>query len=183
MNDQIKLLVAGATIALAGVVAGGTIVGWTLQMESAGKAITVSSPKPLQFTSAPNNPAFRSILPSTNVPQVRLPSQFTIPSGSINAPGVRPQPLNSAAFQKVQGEPEVKAAREALAEAQKKYMAAMQKAMGEKTGVRGQPSAVSFQPSAAGDRGVGANTSKITPLTIQIPPSVSATNAAAKTRL
>ena len=35
MNDQIKLLVAGATIALAGVVAGGTIVGWTLQMESA----------------------------------------------------------------------------------------------------------------------------------------------------
>ena len=29
MNDQIKLLVAGATIALAGVVAGGTIVGWT----------------------------------------------------------------------------------------------------------------------------------------------------------
>ena len=129
MNDPIKLLVAGAVIALAGVAAGGVIVGWTLQMESVGKSVPVSALKPLQIASTPNNPALRSILPSTNVPQVRFPTQSIMPAGSINPANGRPQPMIPPAFQKVQDVPEVKAAREALAEAQKKYFTLVQAAM------------------------------------------------------
>ena len=170
MNDPIKYLITGAAIALvcgtAGTIGGAWIMkdasGPRLQVRSQGPTIN-GQPSPITIQPASlNNPAFRSILPSTNVPQVRLPSQFTIPSGSINASGGRPQPLNSTAFQKVQGEPEVKAAREALVEAQKKYMASMQTA------------------TAKADPNSGA---KATPITIRVPPSASATNGTAKTKL
>ena len=170
MNDSIKYLITGAAIALvcgaAGTMGGAWIMkdasGPRLQVRSQGPTIN-GQPSPITIQPASlNNPAFRSILPSTNVPQVRLPSQFTIPSGSINASGGRPQPLNSTAFQKVQGEPEVKAAREALVEAQKKYMASMQTA------------------TAKADPNSGA---KATPITIRVPPSASATNGTAKTKL
>jgi hypothetical protein len=160
MNDPIKLLVAGATIALAGVVAGGVVTTWALKTDSTNQS-TTPSPQRLQV-SGPNSSVLRPTSSVANPPQIRIPGPFAAPSGPGNASGARLQPLTATAFQKVQDVPEVKAAREAFAEAQKKYMTAMQTAMG-KTG--------------------NGSSAKSTPLTIQVPPARSGTNGTVQVKV
>ena len=175
MNDSIKQLISGAIIALTGVVAGGAMVIWTQAMVknetvngqfsvNSGQ-LTASSSQPVVFNGqgVQQNPAFRSILPSTNVPQVRFPTQSIMPTGSINPANGRTQPMIPPAFQKVQDVPQVRAAREALSEAQKRFAETVRRA-------------------AENTPGTPAVTAKSAPLVIQIPPSVSATNTTAKAK-
>lgn len=155
MNDPIKLLVAGASIALAGVVTGGVVVTWVAKANTANQTITALPPQHLQ-ASGPNNSIFRP-MPMTNASQVRIPSPFTAPSRPVNASGVRPPTFTPSAFQKVQELPEVKAARDTFMQAQKKYSEVMKKAM-------------------ESGQGTVASASKTSPLTIQMPPAGPATN-------
>jgi hypothetical protein len=159
------------------VAVGGVMVGWT-RTEIKSEELRVNNGQasainfqPSMATSQPfvfkgqgmqQNPAFKSILPATNVPQIRFPSQFTMAPGSPNASGPRLQPLNSPALQQVQNVPEVKAARDALTEAQQKYFASMQSALAK----------------AAPQSGP-----KTAPLTIQLPPAGSGTNGMTKAKL
>jgi hypothetical protein len=184
MNDSTKQLITGAVIALTGVVAGGAMVIWT-QAVIKNEAARVNSGKPSvinfqppanigQLSPVPNQPvSFNGQRPSFSAQPSVFSGQriqpnptFTIPprpSGSnfafraCQATG-KPMVLNNSQFQKVQDLPDVKAAREAVKEAQKKYAAAMQAAM------------------AKTDPQSGAKTA---PLTIQVPPTGS-TNGVGK---
>jgi hypothetical protein len=144
MNDQIKLLVAGAMTTLVGVATGGLVATWAIT--KAG-----SSTKP---ESREMRVGSKTLLPSAQIPPtLTSPSQFTVtPTRSPKNSNIviRPTPsanyLPSASFQKVQNLPEVKQAREAAAEAQKRYFDAMKKAMGQ-TETSGQRPEVSGQKS------------------------------------
>ncbi|MFZ2639760.1 MAG: hypothetical protein WA117_02145 [Verrucomicrobiia bacterium] len=118
------------------------------------QTITALPPQQLQ-ASGPNTSIFRP-MPSTNAPQIRIPSPFTTPPGPANASGGRPPTFTPSSFQKVQEVPEVKAAREAFMQAQKKYSEAMKKAMASANGT--------------------VATTKTGPITIQIPPAGSMSN-------
>jgi hypothetical protein len=119
MNDNIKILIAGAVIALAGAIVGGSIVAWTAG-KAEGRQSGMESKAPVQSAQRPPFP--------TSPNQFRAPPNR--PPGGTNAflrPGVTAAfPTSSAAFQKAQDLPEVKKAREEFMEAQKKYVAAMQ---------------------------------------------------------
>lgn len=157
MNDQIKLLVAGATIGIVGAVAGGMVVAWALKTDSTARVATTSAPQRMQMVSTPNSSTFRPPSFGTNAPPKRAPQQFTMPSGATGFSTGRPQPVNLAVFQKVQEQPEVKKAREDFMEAQKRYLSAMQTAIGKTD--------------------AAASTVKSTPLTIQPPATPSPTSA------
>jgi hypothetical protein len=158
MNDQIKLLVAGATIGIVGAAAGGIVVAWALKADSTARVATASSPQRMQMVSTPNSSTFRPPSFGTNAPPKRAPQQFTMPSGATGFSTGRPQPVNPAVFQKVQEQPEVKKARDEFMEAQKRYLSAMQTAMGKTDAT--------------------ASTSKSVPLTVQTPPATPSTSGA-----
>jgi hypothetical protein len=127
MNDQIRLLVAGAMTTLVGVATGGLVATWAIT-----KAGSSTKPESRQMRLDSKAP-----FPSAQIsPTLTSPSQFTVtPTRSPKNSNIviRPTPsanyLPSASFQKVQNLPEVKQAREAAAEAQKRYFDAMKKAM------------------------------------------------------
>jgi hypothetical protein len=137
MNENIKTLIAGAVIALAGAAVGGTIVAWTVG-KAEGQELRVEGKLSAQ------RPPF-----STSPNQFRAPPNR--PPGGTNSfmrPGVTAAfPTSSAAFQKAQDLPEVKKAREEFMEAQKKYVSAMQGAMGPNKEANSQPPAANSQPA------------------------------------
>lgn len=157
MNDTIKTLIAGAMIALVGAIAGGTLVSWTQNKEGVGGKFSASSYQP----SASGGSSAQRMPPTGGPNQFRPPPPR--PPGGTNSifrpggPGAWPS--SPAEFQKAQELPEVKAAKEAFMEAQRKYVGLMQSAMGVKPEdrgkgptIRGQMPEVSGQPPAASNQ-------------------------------
>lgn len=138
MNDSIKTLIAGAVIALFGAAFGAGITSWSNHgaqnpESSAERKASVQPGQRPSFATSPNQ--FRA-------PPPRPPGG----TNSIFRPGPGGNwPSSPAAFQKAQELPEVKAAKEAFMEAQKKYVTAMQAAMGAKTEGNGQMAVGSSQ--------------------------------------
>ena len=182
MNDPIKYLITGAAIAIvcgaAGTFGGVWIMkdasGPRLQVRSQGPTANVKPPpisiQPASFNGQP--PMFNGQPSVFNGQRIQQNPGITIPPRPVNGSNVafRPTsptgkpPMTYSQFQKLQDAPEVKAAREAFMEAQKKYSDTMKKAV-------------------ESGHGAVASTSKATPLTIQISPAGSGTNGTAKGRL
>ncbi len=146
MNDPIKYLITGAAIAIVcGAV--GTMGGvWLTKEIGNGQSTSTGMIKGSPF-----------------------PITIQTPGGNSQSvfSGPRTQPTGKSAltyseFQKVQECPEVKAARDAFMEAQKKYSEVIKKAAESRKGALA--------------------TSKTGPITIQVPPAGS-TNGVAKTKL
>ncbi|MFA5190166.1 MAG: hypothetical protein WC740_05545 [Verrucomicrobiia bacterium] len=170
MNDPIKYLVTGAAIAIVcGAV--GTMGGVWLMKEmgngqpaptrtSSGK----SSPINIQPSSVSGQSVFSGQRMQQN-PVITIPSR----SGGSNVafrptPPTGKLPMNYNQFQKIQELPEVKTARDAFMEAQKKYSEAMKKAV-------------------ESGQGAVASASKSTPLTIQVPPAGAVSNGAVQVKV
>jgi hypothetical protein len=122
MNEPIRYLIVGAAIGIAGAVAGAVVMAWaTGKAETHARAYRSQPASP--FTSSKFNPATSRL------------------NGVTNAVA-RPLSSFAPAFQKMQGTPEVKKAKEEYLAAQKKYVAAMQATMGaQKPAVAGQGAA------------------------------------------
>ena len=176
MNDPIKYLITGAAIAIA-CGAMGTMGGvWIMKENGSGQASPISgqkftvSGKPLTINTQPLN--FNGQPSVFNGQRISQNPAITIPTRPVNgsnvtfrtAPATGKPLMTYSQFQKVQEVPEVKAAREALMEAQKKYLDTMKKAV-------------------ESGQGAVANASKITPLTIQVPPAGSGTNEIVKGKM
>ena len=171
MNDLIKYMIVSGTIAGLSMAAGVVIGAKVTAMKSEELRVKRENPSAVSFQQPafgiqPSTvPAQRFVMQ----PLQSSPSIFPVRPGTGNAVRLVPSPntnvrfvtsaatgsgprlvtsspaigMNYATMQKVQSLPEVKQAREAAAEAQRKYFDAMKKAM-EKSG---QPAAVSSQPS------------------------------------
>ncbi|MFZ2639355.1 MAG: hypothetical protein WA117_00095 [Verrucomicrobiia bacterium] len=168
MNDPIKYMLVGAAIAVGSATISGVVVGWSVsQTPSARPRSVQSSTFP---ASLPTGPAARLKLPAQTAASIFPPGQFTPPpthqSGSSNIiirPATKSFPP-PAAFQKAQELPEVKAARDAFMQAQKRYSETMKKAM-------------------ESGQGAVASASKSTPLTIQVPPAGAVSNGTAQVKV
>lgn len=155
MNDQIKLLVAGAAIAIVGVLAGAALMWCTLRAGS-GEWRVESPELRAESGKAPQGVPPFALVPATNAlrfsPPLILPApssptnmanhpQLIVPpsSGSAPASAIRvSHPTMSKAMQEAMSRPEVQKAREEFAEAQKRYMETLNKAMKKGQG-SGQP--------------------------------------------
>lgn len=170
MNEPIKYLVTGAAIA---VVCGsvGTIGGVWL-MKEMGNSLPAPTrtfsgmPSPINIQ--PSGVSGQSVFSGQRMqqnPVITIPSR----SGGSNV-AFRPtsptgkMPMNYNQFQKLQELPEVKAARDAFMEAQKKYSEAMKKAV-------------------ESGQGTVASASKSTPLTIQVPPAGPVSNGTVQVKV
>ncbi len=171
MNDTIKYLVTGAAIAIVSGFAG-TMGGVCLMKATENSESAIS--KPRYATSGASSPI--TIQPSGTGNQSVFSGQriqqnpaITIPprSGGSNVAFRPTSPngkmlMNQNQFQKLQEQPEVKAARDVFMNAQKKYTEAIRKAMEQSQGT--------------------VATAKTGPITIQVPP-VGSTNGVAKTKM
>ncbi|MFA6563267.1 MAG: hypothetical protein WCV00_15260 [Verrucomicrobiia bacterium] len=162
MNDPIKYLITGAAIAIV-CGAAGTMGGvWLMkEMGNSGQRTEVRGQKSGISIQSPVTSGQSSVFSGQRMsqnPVITIPSR----SGGSNVafratPSAGKMPMNYNQFQKVQELPEVKAARDAFMDAQKKYSEAMKKAV-------------------ESGQGTVASASKSTPLTIQVPPARSGTN-------
>lgn len=163
MNDSIKQLIAGAIIALVGVIAGGTMVvlmSTTIKNEEFKVKNSVPSAIRFQPSVAKGQPSVFSFQPSASGGQRVIPSFQPSAVSGQRMPGVTIPPratlMKPGDIQKLQELPEVKKAREEFMEAQKRYSEAVKKAMGS-----GQPSALSFQPSAKASNQVSVSSNPL----------------------
>lgn len=170
MNDPIKYLITGAAIAIVcGAV--GTMGGvWLMkEMGNSQPAPTRTfSGKPSSFNSQPSGASGQSVFSGQRMqqnPVITIPSR----SGGSNVafrptPPTGKLPMNYNQFQKIQELPEVKTARDAFMEAQKKYSEAMKKAV-------------------ESGQGTVASPSKTSPLTIKVPSAGPATNGTVQVKV
>ncbi|MFA6560771.1 MAG: hypothetical protein WCV00_02555 [Verrucomicrobiia bacterium] len=135
MNDPLKYLIAGAAIAIV-CGAAGTMGGVWLVKETAGNqkpeirnqdsGIRIQSPvirgQGSVFSGQQMQPKPVITIPPRSASGSNIVFRPTQPTGKM--------PISYSQFQKAQELPEVKAAREAFMEAQKRYSEAMKKAMG-----------------------------------------------------
>jgi hypothetical protein len=148
MNDQIKLLIAGAVIGIAGAVAGGLVVGWAVGKDEGRRP----TPKAFGVQAETHASGYRSKPVS---PFASLPKSGSSPTrpGGVNTAVAPLTSASSAAFQKAQDTPEVQKAKAEYLEAQKRYMEAMKKAVegnGKRVtsdGKAGQATGGSSQPA------------------------------------
>lgn len=172
MNDPIKYLITGAAIAVVCGAAGITGGVWLMkemnsQPQASPPKLTISG-KPSPITIQPANmqpPKNQSIFSGQRMPQNPVITIPPRPPGSNIAlhpmPPTGKMPITYNQFQKLQELPEVKAARDAFMEAQKKYSETMKKAV-------------------ESGQGAVASVSKSAPLTIQVPPASAGTNGNVK---
>jgi hypothetical protein len=162
MNDPIKYMLIGAAIAVGSATLSGVIVGWSVSQAAPARRM---STQPSAFPSSlPTGPVTHLKLPAQAAASILPPGQITLPpAATTNLSNLVVRPSSTsfpppAAFQKAQELPEVKAARDAFMEAQKRYSEVVKKAMnggklsaisgqrsvgsGQKTEASGQPSAV-----------------------------------------
>jgi len=143
MNDQIKFLVAGAAIGIAGAAVGGMIVAWALMKEESGRTIVESGAQRVAVSGRPS--AFGAQRPVNFSPSVFPVGGTNVRLGPIRGTNVHlltsvatnggkrlvtsapTGGMSLSAIQQVQNVPEVKKAREEAAEAQRRYFEAMKK--------------------------------------------------------
>lgn len=167
MNDPIKYLITGAVIAIV-CGAAGTMGGvWLMKemgsgqrSEVRGQRTDVRGQKSGISIQSPVTSGQSSVFSGQRMPQNPV---ITIPPRASNGSNfaVRPtlptgkMPISYSQFQKAQELPEVKAAREAFMEAQKRYSETLKKAMGAGTEVRNQKSEVSGQKTGGSGQTAG----------------------------
>ena len=189
MNDPIKYLITGAAIALvcgtAGTIGGAWIMkdasGPRLQVRSQGPTIN-GQPSPITIQPANlNNPTVFNGQRLQQNPTITIPPRPGGPSVAHPPSGNPTMSYNQ--FQKLNELPDVKAARDAFMEAQKKYSETMKKAAESSQSTVASVSKitpVTLQAPPPPGSGPAATAPKVSPITIQIPPAGS-TNGVGKT--
>jgi hypothetical protein len=146
MNDQVKLLIAGAVIGIAGAVAGGLVVAWAMASDGGRRTGDGSRLQPSSVISRPSSvngqrpiqisPSALPVLGGTNMrsgairgTNVHLLTSVATNGGKRLLTSSPTGGMSFAAIQQVQNVPEVKKAREEAAAAQRRYFEAMKKAV------------------------------------------------------